>query len=154
MKLFMLLDGPARTVIDFTKLLNQEVLKGLRVKMLADVFESIVGAIFVDTDGDLGEVSRVIHRLLDGRIRKLFLFLYNGIVIGSYLEVTPNNPLRLMHLIHSDLKYTELSSTDSEDSEGKYKLTATVGGRQIFVYGSTRNEARLALARQLGVSTH
>lgn len=78
----MLLDGPARTVIDFTKLLNQEVLKGLRVKMLADVFESIVGAIFVDTDGDLGEVSRVIHRLLDGRIRKLFLFLYNGIVIG------------------------------------------------------------------------
>lgn len=82
MKLFMLLDGPARTVIDFTKLLNQEVLKGLRVKMLADVFESIVGAIFVDTDGDLGEVSRVIHRLLDGRIRKLFLFLYNGIVIG------------------------------------------------------------------------
>ncbi|VDP91018.1 unnamed protein product [Echinostoma caproni] len=52
------------------ELLNQEVLKGLRLKVLADVFESIIGAIFVDSQGDLDLVNRVIHRLLIERIRK------------------------------------------------------------------------------------
>ncbi|THD23653.1 Endoribonuclease Dicer 4 [Fasciola hepatica] len=122
------------------ELINQEVLKGLRVKVLADVFESIIGAIFVDTHGNLNVVTRVIHRLLSRRIH-------------DYLETTPTNPLRVMHLIHSDLKYTEISPLDSEETDGKYKLCAYVGGRQLCTYGTTRNEARLALARQLGVST-
>ncbi|TPP64553.1 hypothetical protein FGIG_07066, partial [Fasciola gigantica] len=74
-------------------------------------------------------------------------------VEDDYLETTPTNPLRVMHLIHSDLKYTEISPLDSEETDGKYKLCAYVGGRQLCTYGTTRNEARLALARQLGVST-
>ncbi|KER20115.1 hypothetical protein T265_11263 [Opisthorchis viverrini] len=122
---------------DQLELLNQEVLKGLRAKILADVFEAIVGAIFVDTQGSLSTVSQLIHRLLDSRI-------------DDYLLRNPMNPLKSMHILHPRLKYTEGQVEEAEAGK-KYKLCATVSGGQVFTYGATRNEARLALARHLQV---
>ncbi|CAL8107677.1 unnamed protein product [Calicophoron daubneyi] len=119
------------------ELLNQEVLKGLRVKILADVFESILGAVFLDSRGNLKITAELIYRLIGGRIK-------------DYLQLVPTNPLRKMHFLHPDIKYCEMTM-DSEETNGKYKLCVSVSGEQIYTYGATRNEARLALAQHLHV---
>ncbi|KAF6775028.1 hypothetical protein AHF37_05656 [Paragonimus kellicotti] len=120
------------------ELLTQEVLKGLRVKALADVFESIIGAIFVDSNGNLSIVSDLIRRLLNERI-------------DDYVERNPINPFRTMHVIYPSLKYN-VSQLQSLDETGeKYKLCASLSGENIYTYGATRNQARLALAQRLQI---
>ncbi|CAH8558190.1 unnamed protein product [Dicrocoelium dendriticum] len=120
------------------ELINQAVLKGLRIKTLADVFESILGAVFVDTRGSLEVVSGIIHHFLDDRIH-------------DYLKNNPINPLKSLHRLYPDLKYTDMEVLTPEHSSSRFKLCATVSGKQIYSYGVTRDAARLALAERLRV---
>ncbi|KAF8566702.1 hypothetical protein P879_05438, partial [Paragonimus westermani] len=120
------------------ELLTQQVLKGLRVKALADVFESIIGAIFVDSNGNLNIVSDLIQRLLNDRI-------------DDYVERNPINPFRTMHVIYPNLKYNVAQLQSPDETGGKYKLCASLSGEDICTYGATRNQARLALAERLKV---
>ncbi|VDP78547.1 unnamed protein product [Schistosoma mattheei] len=59
------------------ELITKKVSSGLNIKVLADVFESILGAIFVDSNGNHQVVSSIIHRFL-GKTMSTFFLIKNS----------------------------------------------------------------------------
>ncbi|CAH8474753.1 unnamed protein product [Heterobilharzia americana] len=121
------------------ELLTKKVTLGLNIKVLADVFESILGAVFVDSNGNTKLLSAIILRFL-------------GKSIDCFISTLPVQPLKQLHLLHPDLRYQSSNSMSLNSNECVYELTAWTSGKRVCTTGSTRNEARLRLAEKLGIS--
>ncbi|CAH8833606.1 unnamed protein product [Trichobilharzia szidati] len=142
------------SICERIELLMKKVGEGLNVKILADVFESMLGAIFVDSNGNHAVLSSIILRFL-------------GRSIDYCIDKLPKNPIQQLPLSHPDIRYQNssvvFSSQNSQkrnsnntasdsDNENTYELIASTSGKRICVTRNTRNEGRLQLAETLAIS--
>ncbi|CAH8463408.1 unnamed protein product [Schistosoma bovis] len=90
------------------ELITKKVSSGLNIKVLADVFESILGAIFVDSDGNHQVVSSIIHRFLDSLITNLPVQTVQQVDL-PYPEIRYNNSTTISPTLHEDVHNSVLS---------------------------------------------
>nr|CUU99449.1 hypothetical transcript [Hymenolepis microstoma] len=134
--------------------------ESLSYKVLGDMVEAIIGAIYVDSGGVTSIVTSVIYNLLGNEIRE-------------YSKSPPMDPIRLMHKTYPDLKISQVEGDPSphdspSDSEGqqmpawlnnqsngdqnssrtRVKVIAKCGNCTLTGEGFNLRTAKLEIARQ------
>ncbi|VDO04032.1 unnamed protein product [Rodentolepis nana] len=133
--------------------------ESLSYKVLGDMVEAIIGAVYVDCGGNTSIVTGVIYNLLEDNIRE-------------YSKSPPMDPVRLLHETYPDLEIKKVeggpSPQDSpSDSDGRQmptwlnnqngsfqtrlKITAKCGDRILTGEGFNIRTAKLEIAQQLGI---
>ncbi|KAM3183257.1 hypothetical protein ACTXT7_010703 [Hymenolepis weldensis] len=138
----------------------------LSYKVLGDMVEAIIGAIYVDCGGVTSVVTSVIYNLLENEFEE-------------YSKGPPMDPVRLLHETYPDLKITVVeggpslhdSSSDSDSQQlptwiinqtnkghnfgrPRVKIIAKCNGRTLTGEGFNNRTAKLDIAQQLGISTY
>ncbi|KAM7534441.1 hypothetical protein Aperf_G00000113450 [Anoplocephala perfoliata] len=138
-------------------------------KVLGDMVEAIIGAVFVDCGGVTSIVTSVIYNLMENEIGEAFA------IFGSeaYGKSPPMDPVRLMHEMYPDMEITVVESSVSYGS-GAYnelptwitdkrktanqnrprvKVMAKYKGLSITGEGFNTRTAKLEVAQKLGIGT-
>nr|UYS55133.1 dicer 2 [Diatraea saccharalis] len=97
-------------------------------KVLSDIFESLVGAIYLDCGGDLQTVWTVIYRIMWKEI-------------DAFSERIPQQPVRVLHEnVHACAVFGKPQMTTSDVPKVMMPVTITKNGRQHTVYGFGNNK--------------
>ncbi|XP_041980153.1 endoribonuclease Dicer [Aricia agestis] len=106
-------------------------------KVLSDIFESLVGAIYLDSGGDLLAVWGVIHRVMHREI-------------DAFKRCIPKQPVRVLHEnMHACAKFGDPKVSSSEIPKVMVPVTFSKDGRQHTVYGvgNNKQQAKRAAAK-------
>ncbi|KAL0880107.1 hypothetical protein ABMA27_002595 [Loxostege sticticalis] len=106
-------------------------------KVLSDIFESLTGAIFLDSGGDLATVWAVIYRIMCKEI-------------DAFSARIPQQPVRVLYeKIHACPVFGDSRVTDSDVPKVMIPVTVTKNGRQhtIHGFGNNKFQAKRAAAK-------
>ncbi|CDI97990.2 DiCer Related family member dcr 1 [Echinococcus multilocularis] len=131
----------------------------LSYKVLGDMFEAIIGAVFVDSGGVTSVVTGVIYHLL-------------GREFEAYGKDLPMDPVRMMHELYPDLEISVVECLPANNSSGnsnsttlsemegvnaggqpcqRVRVSANYKGRRLSGEGFNLRTAKLKIAQQLGI---
>ncbi|KAH9278438.1 Endoribonuclease dcr-1 [Echinococcus granulosus] len=131
----------------------------LSYKVLGDMLEAIIGAVFVDSGGVTSVVTGVIYHLL-------------GREFEAYGKDLPMDPVRMMHELYPDLEISVAECLPANNSSGnsnsttlsevevmnaggqpcqRVRVSANYKGRRLSGEGFNLRTAKLKIARQLGI---
>ncbi|XP_034829181.1 endoribonuclease Dicer isoform X3 [Maniola hyperantus] len=99
-------------------------------KVLSDIFESIAGAIYLDSGGDLQRVWSVVYRIMHKEIH-------------AFTMSVPKQPVRvLMETIHACPQFGEARETTKGVPKVMIPVTFTKEGKQHTAFGVGTNKAQ------------
>ncbi|XP_075975251.1 endoribonuclease Dcr-2 [Anticarsia gemmatalis] len=99
-------------------------------KVLSDVFEALVGAMYLDSGGNLPQVWSVVYRIMSKEIH-------------SFTSRIPQQPVRVLHeRIHACPSFGEVVVVDPDIPRMKASVTITKNDRQYTVYGIGKNKSQ------------
>ncbi|XP_032516970.2 endoribonuclease Dicer isoform X1 [Danaus plexippus] len=99
-------------------------------KALSDIFESLTGAMFLDSGGDLKLVWKVIYRIMHKEIH-------------DFSMKVPKQPVRvLMEMIHACPSFGKSRATESAVPKILVPVTFTHAGQRQTVYGAGSNKVQ------------
>ncbi|KAL7056145.1 hypothetical protein AAHC03_021158 [Spirometra sp. Aus1] len=123
--------------------------RSLSYKVLGDMVEAIIGAVYIDCGGSMPVITSVIYKLLDREFE-------------VYGQDIPVDPIRLMHETYPKLEISssEQVVVEEEQNGGRgcgnrrtvCRIQATHNGRTFVAEGPNLRAAKLSIAHQLGVS--
>uniref|UniRef100_A0A0X3Q022 Endoribonuclease dcr-1 n=1 Tax=Schistocephalus solidus TaxID=70667 RepID=A0A0X3Q022_SCHSO len=123
--------------------------RSLSYKVLGDMVEAIIGAVYIDCNGSTPIITSVIYKLLDREF-------------DVYGRDIPVDPIRLMHETYPKLEISSSEKVliDEERNGGRgggnrrtvCHIQATHNGRTFVAEGPNLRAAKLCIAHQLGVS--
>ncbi|XP_015124116.1 endoribonuclease Dicer [Diachasma alloeum] len=106
-------------------------------KMLGDLFESVIGAIYLDTDKNLNKVWEILYSMMHEEIR-------------NFSEKIPKDPVKCIH--EAQGAHPHFSKPEILDSAGSIMvpLEIVIGGkRKLFHgFGATGKQAKRAASKQ------
>ncbi|XP_028170236.1 endoribonuclease Dicer isoform X1 [Ostrinia furnacalis] len=106
-------------------------------KVLSDIFESLIGAIFLDSGGDLAAVWAVIYRIMWKEI-------------DAFSARIPQQPVRVLYeKIHACPVFGDAQVTNTDVPKVMIPVTVTKNGRQhtIHGFGNNKFQAKRAAAK-------
>ncbi|RVE43638.1 hypothetical protein evm_011722 [Chilo suppressalis] len=106
-------------------------------KVLSDIFESLIGGIYLDCGGDLQIVWSVIYRIMWKEI-------------DAFSKIIPKQPVRVLHeKMHACPEFGKPQMTDSDVPKVMVPVTITKNGKRHTVYGFGNNkfQAKRAAAK-------
>lgn len=116
-------------------------------KFLADLFESVAGAIYLDSNLDLETVWKVYYKMLRPYIGLNFgkFFINNFLnfkILASFKQNIPCSPIKALHHLKPqskiEIKFTEITDETKDNDEKKFECELNIDG-EIFT-GSGRNK--------------
>ncbi|KAL5106826.1 Dicer-like protein 1 [Taenia crassiceps] len=125
----------------------------LSYKVLGDMLEAIIGAIFVDSGGATSIVTGVIYHLLEREFE-------------AYGKSLPMDPVRMMHELYPDLEIAVAECLQVNSAAGKsvrakaevtgqrrqcVRVTAKYKGCRLSGEGFNLRTAKMKVAQQLGI---
>ncbi|KAM7534085.1 hypothetical protein Aperf_G00000110256 [Anoplocephala perfoliata] len=133
-----IITGPCASSKDLAKQLNycNQHNETLSYKVLGDMLEAIIGAVFIDCGGVTSIVTGVIYNLLQKEIE-------------AYGKKIPVDPVRLMYEEYPGMEIT----LEKFDKNGpRVRVTAKFKDHIITGEGKNTRTAKLDLAQQLGIN--
>ncbi|XP_072932653.1 endoribonuclease Dcr-2 [Epargyreus clarus] len=106
-------------------------------KVLSDIFESLTGAIYLDSGGDIQAVWNVVYKIMSREI-------------SHFSMQIPKQPVRVLYeTIHACPSFGEPQTTKKEPPKVMIPVTISKQGRQHTVYGvgSNKSQAKRAAAK-------
>lgn len=99
-------------------------------KVLSDIFEALIGAIYLDSGGDLQIVWSVIYRIMWKEIH-------------SFAARIPQQPVKILYeKIHACPEFGPAEIMDPDLPKIKVSVTITKNGQQCTVYGIGKNKSQ------------
>ncbi|CAH8439071.1 unnamed protein product [Schistosoma turkestanicum] len=109
-----------------------KIFSGRNIKVLADVFESILGAIFVDSNGNHQIISAVIRRFL-------------GKSMDTFITNSSVQQVQQMILPYPDIRYNNSTPLLPNLREDAHSSPVWNKGKRLCVTEDTENDSRLRL---------
>ncbi|KAH8852554.1 Endoribonuclease Dicer like [Schistosoma japonicum] len=116
------------------ELLTKKVSSGLNIKVLADVFESILGAVFVDTNGNHQIIQTIVNRFLGKSMHTVIINL-------------PVQPLQQLNSPYPNTRYKDSAIVSSNlDDSNSVSDAVWTSSKRLCATESVRDETHLRFA--------